>query len=154
MVLCRLHGAAGSMAVAQLRLIWLLSSGTPNRLNLPPATDAQEALDSSLEELGQTFEMKFYAPLSAGGCAGLELAARGVLGLACLGLQQPCNRAACMPTDLLPTLLFPHLCGPPLPVGKYDLQLLCMPDSWVGCDRAVPIKLKVRCLRCLVWWFS
>lgn len=31
----------------------------------------------------------------------------------------------------------------PLAAGKYDLQLLCMPDSWVGCDRAVPIKLKV-----------
>ncbi len=27
--------------------------------------------------------------------------------------------------------------------GKYDMQLLCMPDSWVGCDRAVPIKLRV-----------
>lgn len=27
--------------------------------------------------------------------------------------------------------------------GKYDLQLLCMPDSWVGCDKVVPIKLKV-----------
>jgi hypothetical protein len=35
----------------------------------------------------------------------------------------------------------------PLPLflaaGKYDLQLLCMPDAWVGCDRSVHIKLKV-----------
>lgn len=58
----------------------------------PFAADGEEALDSSLEELGQTFEIKFFAPLSA---------------------------------------------------GKYDLQLLCMPDSWVGCDKAVPIRLKV-----------
>jgi hypothetical protein len=27
----------------------------------------KQALDSSLEELGQTFEIKFVAPLSAGG---------------------------------------------------------------------------------------
>ena len=33
--------------------------------------------------------------------------------------------------------------------GKYDVQLLCMPDSWVGCDKAVPIKLKVRACRTL-----
>lgn len=48
--------------------------------------------DSSAEQLGQTFELKFYAPLTA---------------------------------------------------GKYDLQLLCMPDAWLGCDRAISIKLKV-----------
>ncbi|PSC67052.1 dnaJ ERDJ2A [Micractinium conductrix] len=56
------------------------------------ANGSAEALDSSIEELGQTFELKFYAPLAP---------------------------------------------------AKYDLQLLCMPDSWVGCDRAVPIKLRV-----------
>lgn len=28
--------------------------------------------------------------------------------------------------------------------GKYDLQLYCMPDCWVGCDRVCSIKLKVR----------
>jgi translocation protein SEC63 len=39
-------------------------------------------------------------------------------------------------------LLLPLLPASP-PAGKYDLQLLCMPDSWVGCDRSVPIKLKV-----------
>ncbi|PSC67006.1 dnaJ ERDJ2A, partial [Micractinium conductrix] len=55
------------------------------------ANGSAEALDSSIEELGQTFELKFYAPLAP---------------------------------------------------AKYDLQLLCMPDSWVGCDRAVPIKLR------------
>jgi hypothetical protein len=51
---------------------------------------------------------------------------------------------------------FPKLCSPrpatfhftnnpclAIYAGKYDLQLLCMPDSWVGCDRAVPIKLRV-----------
>jgi translocation protein SEC63 len=36
------------------------------------------------------------------------------------------------------------LLSPPcITEGKYDLQLLCMPDSWVGCDKAVPIRLKV-----------
>lgn len=37
------------------------------------------------------------------------------------------------------------LARPALPAaGKFDLQLLCMPDSWVGCDKSVPIRLKVR----------
>ena len=36
-------------------------------------TRVQEALDSPLEELGQTFELKFYAPLSAGACAMCKL---------------------------------------------------------------------------------
>ncbi len=27
--------------------------------------------------------------------------------------------------------------------GKYDLQLYCLPDCWLGCDKVVPIKIKV-----------
>ncbi len=68
-------------------------------------------------ELGQSFEMQFYAPHAAG---------------------KPTNELPlCVPTPSI-TALCLATCA-----GKYDLQLLCMPDSWVGCDRAVPIKLRV-----------
>lgn len=31
---------------------------------------------------------------------------------------------------------------PAPPAGTYNLQLYCMPDCWVGCDRVCSIKLK------------
>lgn len=78
------HRSSGASDEASAKLLG--PSGTS-----PFAAKHFEA-GSSAEQLGQTFELKFYAPLTA---------------------------------------------------GKYDLQLLCMPDTWVGCDRAIPIKLKV-----------
>lgn len=38
----------------------------------PPFCHPQEALDSSIEELGQTFELKFYAPLAPGAQSRVE----------------------------------------------------------------------------------
>ena len=45
---------------------------------------------------------------------------------------------------LNPSASYPLAC-PSLPprAGKYDLQLVVMSDCYVGCDRTIPIKLKV-----------
>lgn len=85
-----------------------------------------QAVDSSIEQLGQTFELKFYAPLTAGMPQTVP-AVLLVCGVAC---------------QLQVTFAIPG-CLPCLRAGKYDLQLLGMPDAWLGCDRAIPIKLKV-----------
>lgn len=96
-----------------------------------------------MEELGQTFEIKFFAPLSAGGCQRGNLAARVA------GSHSRAQRYAsrkpyfALTLRMLGASLIHRCASKPLFAGKYDLQLLCMPDSWVGCDKAVPIRLKV-----------